>query len=134
METGSKVGSEKLTLTVGPAGYSLFIDDPNWSLNVGDKYDAVAIIGDQSWGGKATVYATTGVAMQYPFDTGFGPSFVSGTRFDFQIGKFGRSLSLNGSAKALQLLGDCLTTYMPERNPFGAPSNNASTVSSNPFK
>lgn len=120
MSMGSKIGKEKLTLTIDPSGYYLFIDNDEWSLNDGDEYKSNSRIGDQTWGGNAVVYSPHGVTMRYSFDSAFGIAFAQGQAMDFQIGNFSRQLDLTGSTEAAKMLSACLTKYMPSSNPFGA--------------
>ena len=135
MDTGSSVGSETFTLIVSRKGYTIFLDDPNWSLNRGDKYNSITIIGRQKWTGKAVVYSRHGVVMQYSFESEFGPAFMHGHAMDFRIGDFSRELDLTGSDDAVTQLADCLETYLPARNPFGRPrSRPSSHTTGNPFE
>lgn len=130
MTTGSKVGSESLTLIVSKAGYNIFLDSQDWDLPVGETFDSVSTIGSDTWTGHALVIYPHGIAMTYPFESEFGVAFRQGSELDLQIGKFSRSLKLDGAQTATSALANCLDQYMPSKNPFGPQS----TPVSNPFK
>lgn len=129
MRTGSKVGTETLTMAVGSGGYFVFLDDQHWSLNVGDFYDSETEVGGKIYTGKAQVYSTQGVSMRFSFDSGFGEAFETSTAMTFKIGNFARSLSLQGAKEALTQLASCVQKYMPSTNPFKGDSE-----TSDPFR
>lgn len=118
IKTQNKNSGDIVTLIVRSDGYSLYLDNRDWSLDKGDFYESSFRIGQQSWSGKAKVYSRDGVSVEFPFDTEFGVYYQRGPALDVTIGRLNRSISLEGAREAIPFLSRCLDDNIPRSNPF----------------
>jgi len=119
METGSRSGSETLTLAVSATGYVLSLWNPEWNLPVGQTYSVEVAVDSSRWTGRAKVFDAHGIITNFPWDSDFGRPFAQGSQMTMRFSN-GRTwrVSLVGTNAAMHRVAECLRDHQVRGNPF----------------